>query len=66
MKTFFLLDENITFELIQLIESFGFFVEHIKKIGKTGIENGKIYKYAEVKNMWIVTRDTDFQDKEKV
>lgn len=57
MKTFFLLDENITFELIQLLESFGFLVEHIKKIGKTGIENGEIYKYAEVKNMWIVTRE---------
>ena len=56
MNTTFLLDENIAFKLIQLIENFGFLVEHIKKIGKTGIENGEIYKYAEVKNMWIVTK----------
>lgn len=57
----FLLDENIPFALIDLLEKRGFFVEHLKKTGKSGIKNGDVYKFAEKKKMWIITRDADFQ-----
>lgn len=55
-----LLDENISFEVIPFLEKYGYFVEHIKKIGKSGIRNGEVYKLAVSKEMWIFTRDTDF------
>ncbi|MBM4167340.1 MAG: hypothetical protein FJ218_10550, partial [Ignavibacteria bacterium] len=61
MKVKFLLDENLPFELIQLLEKENYLVEHIKKIGKTGLKNGAVYSYAEKNKMWIITRDTDFQ-----
>jgi len=55
-----LLDENISYEIIPFLEKFGYYVEHIKKIGKTGIKNGEVYQLAISKEMWIITRDTDF------
>lgn len=61
MKIEFLLDENIPYALIDLLEKKNFTVEHLKKIGKQGIKNGEVYKIAENEKMWIVTRDADFQ-----
>jgi predicted nuclease of predicted toxin-antitoxin system len=65
MKVKFLLDENLPFELIRLLKKKNYFVEHIKKIGKSGLKNGAVYSYAASKKMWIVTRDSDFQSVEK-
>ncbi|MCH8317110.1 MAG: DUF5615 family PIN-like protein [Bacteroidetes bacterium] len=62
MNFTFILDENIDFALIDFFENKGFNVEHIKKIGKTGIKNGEIYRYAEENQMWIITRDKHFQN----
>ncbi|HCC69226.1 MAG TPA: hypothetical protein DEP99_05005 [Nitrospiraceae bacterium] len=62
MSTKFLLDENIPYALINLIEGKGFSVNHLKKTGKGGIKNGEVYKLAEESNSWIITRDADFQN----
>ena len=62
MNFSFLLDENMDYAVIDYLESKGFTVEHIKKIDKTGIKNGKVYQYAEEKQMWIITRDKDYQN----
>ena len=40
-----LLDENIPYAFIDFLEKKGHTVEHIKKIGKSGIKNGDVYKY---------------------
>lgn len=61
MSICFLLDENIPYALIAVLEERGFSVEHLKKIGMAGIKNGEVYKLAEKKKMWIITRDADFQ-----
>ncbi|MBW1972519.1 MAG: DUF5615 family PIN-like protein [Deltaproteobacteria bacterium] len=47
---------------MDFLEKRGFFVEHLKKMGKGGIKNGEVYKIAEENNMWIITRDADFQN----
>ena len=60
-KGYILLDENIPFDFIVFFEKAGYNVEHLKKIGKTGIKNGEVYNYAENDKRWIVTRDADFQ-----
>ena len=62
MSTKFLLDENIPYALIDLLEKRGFLVDHLKRMEKTGIKNGEVYKLAEKGKMWIVTRDADFQN----
>ena len=58
----FSIDENIPFSFIDYFEKTNYNVEHIKKIGKSGIKNGEVYQYAELKKRWIVTRDADFQN----
>ena len=62
MTVKFLLDENMPYALINLLESRGFTVMHLKKIGKGGIRNGEVYEFAERNKMWIITRDADFQN----
>jgi predicted nuclease of predicted toxin-antitoxin system len=62
MNLKFLLDENIPYALIDLLEKRDFAVQHLKKIGKQGIKNGEVYKFAEEENLWIITRDADFQN----
>lgn len=62
MSISFLLDENIPFVIINYLETKGFSVEHIKKIGKIGIKNGEAYRYAEKKHSWIITRDKHFEN----
>lgn len=61
MSFSFLLDENIPFALITLLEDSGFEVNHLKKSGKAGIRNGEVYELASRYSSWIVTRDSDFQ-----
>ncbi len=58
----FLLDENIPYAFIKLLEENDFMVEHLKKMGKAGIKNGDVYKLAEKKESWIITRDADFEN----
>lgn len=58
----FLLDENIPYALVEFLENRGYTASHLKKIGKSGIKNGEVYKIAEDNNMWIITRDADFQN----
>ncbi|MBW7897562.1 hypothetical protein B188_23880 [Candidatus Brocadiaceae bacterium B188] len=65
MSIKFLLDENIPYALIDLLESRGFTVMHLKRIGKGGIRNGEVYEFAEKNKMWIITRDADFQNIKK-
>lgn len=62
MSIKFLLDENIPFALVDLLQSRGFDVQHLKKMGKQGIRNGEVYEIAEHEQRWIVTRDADFQN----
>src|SRR3989337_2344748 len=62
MNIKFLLDENIPYVLIKLLEKKGFSVVHLKKIGRGGIKNGEVYKLAEESKSWIITRDADFQN----
>ncbi|MEW6375747.1 MAG: DUF5615 family PIN-like protein [Thermodesulfobacteriota bacterium] len=62
MSIKFLLDENIPYALIELLRERGFDVHHLKKMGKHGIKNGKVYEIAENEKSWIVTRDADFQN----
>src|SRR3972149_162158 len=62
MSITFLLDENIPYAFIDLLEGRGFGVHHLKKINKQGIRNGEVYQIAERGKMWIVTRDADFQN----
>lgn len=57
----FLLDENISFDAIAVIKKLGYKAEHIKKIDKTGIRNGEVYKIAVAKKLIIITRDSDFE-----
>ena len=65
MSIRFLLDENILYALIDLLQKRGFDVQHLKKIGKQGIKNGEVYEIAENEKSWIVTRDADFQNLRK-
>ena len=58
----FLLDENIPYALINFLEKKDFAVEHLKKLQMSGIKNGEVYKIAEKRKMWIITRDADFQN----
>lgn len=62
MSIEFILDENIPFALIDLLEKEGFLVKHLKKIGKSDIRNGEVYLFAEKTGSWIITRDADFQN----
>jgi len=65
MSIKFLLDENIPYALIDLLQKRGFDVQHLKKMGKQGIKNGEVYEIAENEKSWIVTRDADFQNLRK-
>jgi predicted nuclease of predicted toxin-antitoxin system len=65
MSIKFLLDENIPYALIDLLQERGFDVKHLKKMGKQGIKNGEVYEIAEKETSWIVTRDADFQNLRK-
>ncbi len=65
MSIEFLLDENMPFALIEFLEGKGFRVNHLKKTGKGGIKNGEVYKIAEEGNLWIITRDADFESYRK-
>ena len=65
MSIRFLLDENMPFDLIQLLTKKGHEVIHLKKIGKGGIRNGEVYQVAEAEGSWILTRDADFKNYQK-
>lgn len=65
MSIKFLLDENTPYALIDSLESRGFTVMHLKKIGKGGIRNCEVYEFAEKNKMWTITRDADFQNIQK-
>lgn len=65
MSMKFLLDENIPYALIGLLQERGFDVQHLKRMGKQGIKNGEVYEIAENEKSWIVTRDADFQNLRK-
>ena len=62
MKITFLLDENIPYVLNDFLVGKGFTAYHLKRLNKTGIKNGEVYRIAEKMNAWIITRDTDFQN----
>ncbi len=62
MNIEFLLDENLPFALIDFLEQTGYSVNHLKKMGKSGIKNGEIYKIAQQSKSWIITRDADFEN----
>ena len=57
-----LLDENMPFNLIELFEKVGHITYHVKKLGKTGIKNGEVYKLSLELKAWIITRDSDFEN----
>jgi predicted nuclease of predicted toxin-antitoxin system len=61
----FLLDENLPFAIMELLSRNGHTAYHIKKLGKTGIVNGEVYKLAIELDAWLITRDKDFRNLEK-
>ena len=61
----FLLDENLPFALIDFLEKKNYRVNHLKKMVKSGIKNGEVYKIAEQSKSWIITRDADFESYHK-
>lgn len=61
----FLLDENLPYAPIDFLEQKGYGVNHLKKMGKSGIRNGEVYKIAEQSKLWIITRDVDFESYHK-
>jgi predicted nuclease of predicted toxin-antitoxin system len=61
----FLLDENMPFDLIDAIAKKGHTTHHVKKLGKTGIVNGEVYRLAIELDAWLITRDKDFRSLEK-
>jgi len=61
----FLLDENMPLALCEFLEDKGFHADHLKTQGKGGIKNGEVYKIAEKENLWIITRDSDFESYRK-
>jgi predicted nuclease of predicted toxin-antitoxin system len=65
MKPAILIDENLPFEFIAFFQDRNCEAYHIKKLGKSGIANGEVYRLAEELSAWIVTRDKDFQNMEK-
>jgi len=65
MNIKFLLDENMPFALVEFLRNKGYEAEHLKKLGKGGIRNGEVYKVAEEKDAWILTRDSDFKSYHK-
>nr|VFJ69157.1 MAG: Predicted nuclease, contains PIN domain, potential toxin-antitoxin system component [Candidatus Kentron sp. DK] len=65
MSIRFLLDENMPFALLEFLAREGYEAEHLKKIEKVGIKNGEVYKVAEQRGAWIVTRDSDFKNYHK-
>lgn len=65
MQPKILLDENLPFAFVSFFEQCGYTVFHIKKLGKSGIRNGEVYKLAEELNCWLITRDADFRSLEK-
>jgi predicted nuclease of predicted toxin-antitoxin system len=65
MNIEFLLDENLPYGLIDFLEKRSYNVNHLKKMGKSGIKNGEVYKIAEQNKAWIITRDADFESYHK-
>lgn len=65
MNIKFILDENLPFALVEFLINKGYEAEHLKKLGKGGIRNGEVYKVAEEKDAWILTRDSDFKSYHK-
>src|SRR5947207_333257 len=61
----FLLDENMPFDLIDALTRKDHTIYHVKKVGKTGIINGEVYKLAIELDAWLITRDKDFRSLEK-
>jgi len=57
--------KNLPFALIDFLEKKGFRVNHLKKMGKSGIKNGAVYEIAEQSKSWIITRDADFESYHK-
>ncbi|MBE7443974.1 MAG: DUF5615 family PIN-like protein [Planctomycetia bacterium] len=41
------------------------FADHLKTQAQSGIKNGEVYKIAEKENLWIITRDSDFESYRK-
>lgn len=63
--TTFIIDENLSFELIPFLQKKGFTAEHIKIMGLGGTKNGELYKIIEKKKAWFISKDKDFSVKEK-
>jgi len=61
----FIIDENLSFELIKFLKSKGFPAKHIKKMNLGGTKNGELYKIIEKNKAWFLTKDKDFSVKTK-
>ena len=62
----FLLDENISFDVITFLKTYHFKVEHVKLLGKSGTRNGEVHKLSVRLKAWIITRDSDFLNRNKI
>jgi predicted nuclease of predicted toxin-antitoxin system len=61
----FVIDENLSVDLIPFLQKKGHQAYHIKIMGLTGIKNGEVYKTAQQKQAWLITKDQDFNIIEK-
>lgn len=56
----FLLDENISHNLIRVLKAFSVDWKSIKRLDKTGIENGDLCHYIKANDFTLITNDKDF------
>ena len=59
----FLLDANMPYSTLDILESFGHKCFHARKIGLSDAEDSKIFDYAISNNLMLVTKDLDFGNK---
>ena len=58
----FLIDQNISFRIVGLIESALSIVKHIKQLGLVDASDDDIWQYAKTHDYTIITFDSDFID----
>ncbi len=63
--TNFIIDENLSYDLIEFLQKKGFNADHIKKMELGGTKNGELYKIIEKNKAWFISKDKDFSVKEK-
>lgn len=56
----FLLDANMPYSTLDVLKSLGHECFHARKIGLSDAEDSKIFDYAVINNLMLITKDLDF------